>query len=213
MKIRIVVLTSFITTIIVLIISLAVFTMASPTLAQSLPSSPRADQVPSVADAHLALPVGGGWKIWSILGSDMEDLFSSEDHGYAFGCRYYFSAYPFTKAEATIHLPDGAIIKSIRFYWTDWFDANSEVQLRRYVHNPLAFYETLTTLYSSGSVADPLESYTEDASLNILVENSTYIYAVYADLHFNEDDMKVCAIQIGYIPPSIFGAALPVIQK
>jgi hypothetical protein len=212
MKTRTVIATSFITTVIVLIIVIATFVLASPTLAQTPPSQP-ASQAPSLADAHLALPAGGGGKTWNILGSDLVDLFSIEDHGSAFGCIYYNSAYPYTKANATINLPDGATIHSIRFYWRDWFSEDSELRLMRYYHDPIAGYDILATLYSSGTVVDPKESYTENTSLNILIDNSTYMYAVYADLHYNEDDMKICGIQIGYTVPGIFGSALPIINK
>jgi hypothetical protein len=212
MKTRIVIATSFITTIIVLVIATTIFTLVSPTMAQALPASRQAGQAPSLADAHLALPEGGGGKTWNILGSDLTDLYSAEDHGSAFGCIYYNSVYPYTRANATIHLPDGATIHSIRFYWKDGFVQDSELRLLRYYHDPYANYEILTTLWSSGTVEDPLESYTEDTSLDILVDNSAYIYAVYVDIHFNEDDMRICGIEIGYTPPSVFGYALPLVK-
>jgi hypothetical protein len=211
MKTRVVIVTSTITTVIVLLIVVIAFSVASPTLAQGLPA-----EAPSLADAHLAMPMGGGGgggAVWNILGGDMTDAYSTEDHSFAFGCIYYNTAYPLTKAVATVRLPNGSIMNWMRFYWRDWFAENSELQLRRYYYSSGIFtYDVLATIFSSGSVADPTESYTSTA-LDVTVDNYNSFYGVWIDLHYNEDDMKVCGIQIGYTPPSIFGAAMPVIEK
>ncbi len=89
MKTRLVIVTSFITTVVVLMIVLIAFSVASPILAQSLPA-----QAPSLADAHLALPGGGGGggQVWSVFGWDLEDLYSTSQHSFDLGgCRYYTS--------------------------------------------------------------------------------------------------------------------------
>jgi hypothetical protein len=215
MKTRIVIATSFITTVIVLIIAVAVFAPASPTLAQSLPSNQMVAQAPSLADAHLALPGGGGAKVWNLLGGDFSDVSYGQQRGIAFGCLFYWPGSSTPRAIATVHLPDGATIQWLRFYWRDWVDNyNVTVELRKYFYSGSFFgYDIISpTLQSDGTNAVPKESFTE-VSLNIPVDNSTNMYAVYADLEYAEDDQKLCGIQIGYIEPSIFGSALPVIQK
>jgi hypothetical protein len=214
MKSRIIIATSFATTVIVLVIIIVVFALVNPTLAQSLPGGKPAAQQPSLADAHLALPAGGGAKIWNLLGMDMTDLIFNQTHVAAWGCLYYEPGSSSTTAYATVHLPDGATILWLRFYWRDWVDPyNLELQLRRYPYASMYDYEILSTIYSSGTAAEPREGYTEDASLSIPVDNGSFIYALYANLHYAEDDHKLCGVQIGYTEPSIFGSALPVIQK
>ncbi len=210
MRTRTIILTSAATTIAVLAIVVAVLAVASPGVAQTTIAS----QPPSLADAHLALPDGGGAKIWSILGQDLVDLQHYQKHVSVFGCRYYETGSTYQRASAPVHLPDGATILWFRFYWKDITDAaNSEAQLRRYPFVYPNDYDILSTIYSNGTTAVPLESFTEDGDLNILIENSTYIYNVYVDIHYEEDDMRICSIQIGYTVPGIFGSAMPIIQK
>ncbi|MBN2678536.1 MAG: hypothetical protein JXR32_10805 [Anaerolineaceae bacterium] len=210
MKIRTIIITSLVTTVFVLGIVVAAFAMASPSLAQTPPMS----QAPNLAASHLALPEGGGAKIWNLMGNNLQDYLPFQDHRSTFGCLYYEdgSVNP-TYASATVHLPDGATMQWIRFYWRDWeSDQNIELQLRRYPYANMSGWEPLATLWSYGTDTTPLESYTE-ASLNIPVDNTSFIYMVYANLHYAENDHKLCGIQIGYTEPSIFGAALPIIHK
>jgi hypothetical protein len=205
MKIRLVILTSFITTVVVLMIVLVTLSVANPIMAQSLPA-----QAPSLADAHLALPGGGGGggQVWSVFGSDLEDLYSTSQHSFDLGgCRYYTSAGT-NYANATVVIPSGATITWMRFLYVDTLtDSNLNVDLRRYTGRS---YDILVNLYSSGSAG---EGYTTSAALNIPVDNFSYLYMVHTSNSVVEDDFSICQIQIGYTLPNIFGAALPLLNK
>lgn len=211
MKTRTVIATSFITTVIVLIIVIATFVLASPTLAQSLPANQPAGQVPSLDDSHLTLPGGGGGgHVWTIFGSTFEDLYSSEVHGFDLGgCRYYDVGSSSTFANATVNLPDGAIITWMRFYYIDTLvDFNSSMELR--VYDTTRGYDTPVDLNSTGSGG---LGFTQASGLNIVIDNMNHFYMLHMQTNAIEDDMSVCWVQIGYTPPSVFGSALPIINK
>jgi hypothetical protein len=132
MKTRIVIVTSFITTVVVLMIVLIAFSVASPILAQSLPA-----QAPSLADAHLALPGGGGggWQAWSVFGWDLDDLRSEQIHDMSLGgCRHYEAGSAYTTSMATVNIPTGATITWMSMLFNDQIeDSNIRVELRRYI--------------------------------------------------------------------------------
>lgn len=207
MKFRTIFLTSAVTTLVLVGILFATLAVASPGMAQVQPVS----RAPSLSASHLALPGGGGGLVWNLLGSDMVDTVWTAKHVNAFGCLYYEVGSTTTSAIATVHLPDGATIQWMRFYWRDWVDPyNVELQLRAYhIEAPQADYDLLATLYSTGTAASPAESYTDSAALSILVDNASFLYMLYANTHYAEDDQKLCSVQIGYTVPGIFGAAMP----
>jgi hypothetical protein len=101
----------------------------------------------------------------------------------------------------------------MRFYWKDWFDVDSEVQLRRYPYGSMSDYQVLATLESSGTSKVHAESITESDPINVTIDNTANVYIVWVDLHYNEDDLTICSILIGYKEPIIFGAALPLVQN
>jgi len=208
MKTRLIIATSFITTVIVLIIALFVFSQASPTMAKSLPS----DTVPSLADAHLALPGGGGGggQVWAVFGWDLSDLRSSQIHDISLGgCRHYDAGSTDTTAMSTVHIPSGATITWMRMNFNDGDAVNNvEVQLRRYIGVSYD-YPFLVVLTSSGVSSGSLMA----ADLSIPVDNGVYMYMVHTDTGAVAGNMEICQIQIGYTIPGIFGSALPSISK
>jgi hypothetical protein len=210
MKTRTIIFTSFFTTVIILIVVAAVFTRVSPTMAQNLPANPPAGQVPSLDDSHLTLPGGGGGgHVWTIFGSTFEDLYSSEVHGFDLGgCRYYDVGSSSTFANATVNLPDGAVITWMRFYYIDTLvDFNSNMQLRVYDFD--RSYDVSVDLNSTGSSG---LGFAQASPLNIVIDNMNHIYMLHMQTNAIEDDMSVCWVQIGYTPPSVFGYALPLVK-
>lgn len=209
MKTRIVIATSFITTVIVLIIAVAVFALASPTMAQTLPSNQMAVQAPSLASAHLALPGGGGEQYWTVVGATFTDLWSSYvDHGFDFGgCKYFISGnVEAAYAMAPVNLPYGSTVTSMRFYYNDNDATFSTLELREYY-----FTHSYNTLAALDSVTG--QDFVETTILNLPLdfENQIYVLHWYSRLIGNKQGL--CSVRIGYTTPSIFGSALPVIQK
>jgi hypothetical protein len=208
MKTRLVIVTSFITTVVVLMIVLVAFSVASPILAQSLPA-----QAPSLADAHLALPGGGGGggQVWSVFGWDLDDLRSEQIHDMSLGgCRHYEAGSGYTTAMATVNIPTGATITWMRMLFNDQqTDPNVVVELRRYigVSQDLPAPVTLSSIGLSGSGS------VMASGLSIPVDNGSYMYMVHTDTGVMAGNMEICQIQIGYTLPNIFGAAMPLLGK
>ncbi|GEM_PF-4311065 len=214
MKIRTIIITSAVTTLFVLGIVVAALATANPGMAQVLPIR----QAPSLESAHLALPDGGGERVWNLLGGDFSDVAPGQDRAIAFGCLYYEPGSTTPWAIATLNLPDGATMTRIRFYWRDWVDTyNVSLDLRKYYYDGTSHiftYDLLlpAPLESNGTAALHKESYTE-AFINIPVSNANGFYAVYANLEYAENDQKLCGVEIGYTLPGIFGSAMPIISK
>jgi hypothetical protein len=206
MKTRVIIATSFITTVIVLIVAIAVFALASPTMAQT----PPANQVPSQVDARLALPAGGGGNFWSVAGSTFVNIYSGFETSYgAGGCLYHSSGTGGAYFNAPVTLPYASTITSVRFYYYDNTDLyDSTLELREYDYS--GAYTSLLSLSSSGK---PGYSFIDSALLSLPVNYSANNYVLHYSDNYIGASMRLCGVRIGYTPPGIFGAALPIIQK
>jgi hypothetical protein len=210
MKTRLIIATSFVTTVIVLVIMVGVLALANPTLAKSLPSGHLAAQQPSLAETHLALPQNGSGPYLSLPPSSFINLYS--DIGYDFseeGCMHHTTGSEGGYFSAAVSLPYGSRINTVRFFYYDLWatsDASLVVQEGDYIGGFL----NLVSLASSG---DPGFGSAEATGLDLALdyENKSYII-LYDDNHIGAA-MQLCGVRIGYTPPGIFGSALPVIQK
>jgi hypothetical protein len=212
MKTRIIIATSFITTIIVLIVAVAAFALASPTLAESLPSNQVAGQAPGVAGPHpVLLPEGGGGHYWTIPGSAFVDLYSSDEYQFDLGgCKHYMAGSAYLLANAPVNLPDGSTITGMRFYFDDSVAGEagySTLDLREY--DFLHSNASIATLNSTGSSGS---GYVEINGLSWVVSNFNHFYMLHYDANYTGSSMQICSVRISYSPPSVFGYALPLIK-
>ena len=209
MKTRTVIATSFITTVIVLIIVIAAFALASPTMAKSLPSN----QALSLADTHLAVPAGGGEKAWTAAGATFTDIWPSvAASGFELGaCKYFLSgSADGTFAMAQVHLPYGATITSLTMYYIDSTGAaNAQLNLLEYNFADRG-YDTLATLNTTGSSTSDRSVF---IGLSVPVDNDNHFYMLDYHTGFIGDQLCLCKVRIGYTIPNIFGYALPVVNK
>jgi hypothetical protein len=207
MKTRTVIATSFITTVVVLVITIAAFALASPTMAQTPPSS----QAPSFAGAPLAAPEGGGEKSWTAAGATFTDIWPSvAASGFELGaCKYFLSgSADGTFAMAEVHLPYGATITSLTMYYMDsTAAANSELTLREYNFADRG-YDILATLSTTGSSTSDRSVF---IGLNVPVDNDNHFYILDYHAGFIGDQLCLCKVRIGYTVPNIFGYAFPAI--
>jgi len=211
MKTRTVIATSFITSVVVLIIVVVVFALVSPTMAQTSPSDSLSGNAPSLAGAHLTLPEGGGGHYWTIPGSAFVDLYSADEYAFDLGgCKYYMAGSTYLLANAPVNLPDGSIITGLRFYYDDKIAGDtgySTLDLREYdfLHSN-ASIATLTSLGSSG------DGFVEIYGLSWVVSNFNHFYMLHYDANYTSDNMQICSVRISYTPPSVFGYALPLVK-
>jgi hypothetical protein len=110
---------------------------------------------------------------------------------------------------APLLIPDGSVIKFLRVYYDDTSAAtNLTFYLTRY--QPGVTSEDLTSVSSSGSagygtVLSPQITHTVDLA--------NWAYTLIVAPNGNTSANSFCGIRVAYYAPSIFGVALPIIQK
>ncbi len=113
---------------------------------------------------------------------------------------------------ASLNLPDGSIIKTLvlGYYNQTSSDNASSAQIYRYNDSGGAG-SFLGVNSSPGSVQIGFQSVSATTTSDqYVVDNSVYSYALNWGGSTTQD---MCYMKVGYIPPSIFGVALPFVQK
>jgi hypothetical protein len=115
------------------------------------------------------------------------------------GASYLFSG---------VIIPDGSVIEYVRLYYKDTSEAN-DASLVMYQYGE----GSSTNLLSLSTVGSYPGVRTHSESVNILINNAVYGYGFEWAAPGNSDTTQICGYRITYTPPSIFGAALPIIQR
>lgn len=114
---------------------------------------------------------------------------------------------------ASINVPDGSILTYVYFGFWNYIDSTAtHAYLYRYFYSGTADLLLDLTSYagSSGTGALYVGS---TISPNVAVDNLNYAYMFVWNGANPASVQELCYIQVGYIPPSIFGAALPMIVR
>jgi hypothetical protein len=114
---------------------------------------------------------------------------------------------------ASVNLPDGSVIKYVYVNYN-----NSTGSLATTVWLTSYKYDgTLTDLVSVNSrpFSTTGAGYFSDLSseITVTVDNLNYGYAFVWGGGSAGPTQRLCSVQVGYIPPSVFGLALPMVQK
>ncbi len=113
---------------------------------------------------------------------------------------------------ANINLPDGAVIQKLKFGFYN-IDSNviaSNAYIYRYNENGTTT-NVIWTPSMGGGTAPGFHSVTAGTPLgDFVVDNSV---STYMFVWNGSTTQHLCFMRVGYTPPSIFGVALPLLQK
>jgi hypothetical protein len=178
-------------------------------------SDPPAPGSPVSGSTKLKAPVelealGAGTVYLHIAGSTFTPLYGATNPQYVYGgCTYSASA---SSADAyynfPLMLPPGSTITYLRFYYNDTSASDSSLRIRQMDDG--AGFSDIAIVSSSGSAGLGNSTVT---GLNHVVDYVNYSYVLQFSANVAGSSMQLCGARIGYIPPGIFGVALPVIRK
>jgi hypothetical protein len=180
------------------------------------PSSPSeaGGSIPAIPGAEIASSWPSHW--FTVVGATFTP--SNSGTNYAYGGSGCVSASSNGQWRANVNLPDGAVIKYVYFNYYNlgnspatsvWFTSfKYDGTITDLVNiNSRPFSTTGTGYYSDLS-----------SEITVPVNNLNYGYAfIWDGPHItdpgSQSPQRLCGVQVGYIPPSVFGLALPIIKK
>ncbi len=110
---------------------------------------------------------------------------------------------------ASVNLPDGSVVKYLYInYKNDMYSANSTAYLTKYKSN--GDYTDLASVSSRNYTTTGITGYFLDLSgeFTETIDNLQYSYTF---IWSGSTTQRLCAVRLGYYPPSIFGVALPIV--
>ena len=142
---------------------------------------------------------GGGTQFWSIAGTGFVSANSANTYAYQSGGGVALTVlggpptWPFMTAP--LELPNGALLDSLVLYYGDT-DNTAAITLSLLRYNRTGGAETLASV---SSIDDGTSSRTTSAIANPTVDNSTYSYALAAEI--DSAPLILYGARIGYSPP------------
>jgi len=112
---------------------------------------------------------------------------------------------------AHVNLPDGSVVKYLYInYKNDMYSANSAAYLTKYKSD--GDYADLAAVSSRTYTTTGVTGYFIDLSgeFTATIDNLQYSYTF---IWSGSTTQRLCAVRVGYYPPSIFGVALPLVTK
>lgn len=147
-----------------------------------------------------------GTQYWHVPGTAFVPLYSGTTYNYGGGgCEYLSPGNPFLNYPVT--LPYNTTLNQLRIYFIDTSTADGMMRLVRYTDGLTFTY--IVTATTSGNTG--WGTTTVNFSHTLDYANYSYVlqwYPTTADL-----TMELCGARIGYVPPGVFGLALPVVTK
>jgi hypothetical protein len=166
--------------------------------------------VPAVPGADMAVPgaPNAAWKWFTTAGAVFMPWSNTMQWTYGgTGCLQ-----PTTTGfwRAGVNIPDGSTLKQVYFgFYNSGVSTPSTANLYRYTYTGSAVQ--IATVNSVAGTTYTGYSYTGvliSGTVTVDNLNNAYVFT-----WSGSENQQLCYIQVGYIPPSIFGLALPVIVK
>jgi hypothetical protein len=216
MRSRNIVLTAFLSSMITVVLIVAVFFGVSTTLANnaSQEEDPQPDTGSGVLSPEWPEDLEGPEEVLDsaylhIAGAAFIPWYDDSGSTYtSAGCRYTTNA---TLSHRTLvyalPLPSNATITSFGYYSYDNSASDATLYLRQYDDG-----ETTTTLAQLTSIGQDVDFDFQKMSVDITLEY-LYSYAVVWEPHTAGTELRLCAFRVFYSVPGVFGSALPLIKK
>lgn len=146
---------------------------------------------------------------YRLIGTAFNPRTSASTFAYNFNGCIFESGGTDNRFMAPLLIPDGSVIKFLRFYYDDTSVAtNLTAWLTRY--QPGVTSEDLTSVSSGGSGG---YGSTLSPEITHTVDLNSWAYTIIVAPNANAATNSICGIRVAYYAPSIFGTFLPVLQK
>jgi hypothetical protein len=111
---------------------------------------------------------------------------------------------------ASVNLPDGSVVKYLYIsYYNGMYSANSTAWLTRYKYD--GNYNDLVSVNSRNYTTTNVGYFLDlSGEFTETIDNLQYSYTF---IWNGSTTQRLCAVRVGYYPPSVFGVALPVVIK
>ena len=231
MKISQIVLTSVVSSLVIVAMMLAFWSLGGMVAAQkptpgsgdatfrtATPLPPNGDgQLASESSRKPPMPETGpdaanqlnlSFSYYKVIGTTFQPRMSTSTYSYTSnGCMYQNGGTDL-RFQAPLVLPEGSEIKYVRIYFQDTVAQDMTVWLTRY--EPGQANLDLVSVHSSGS-----GGYGTALSTLITqtVDMASYAYVLTWGTGTTTSGNQICGVRVAYYAPSIFGAFLPLIRK
>jgi hypothetical protein len=220
---KLVIKTSFLTSVITIVVVLIVFSLTSATLAQTPQPGQGTGVEPNSGAGDIFLSGLPGLlendqdlmqattQYLHLSGSTFTQMYS--DTGITYftgGCVYHSSgSASYTFMNTALILPPEATITSMRFYYYDNSASDSTLRLRK-MNDGNPDWSDVASLDSAGT---PGLSYASVSGLDYDLDYTNYSYVLQYQGNVIGNSMRLCGVRIGYTTPNTYGIALPAIIK
>lgn len=144
-----------------------------------------------------------------LIGTAFNPRTSTTTFAYNFNGCVYETGGSDNRFMAPLLIPEGSVIKYLRFYYNDTADGTDlTVWLTRY--QPGEANEDLVSVSSAG--ASGYGTVVSD-EITHTVDLTSWAYTIIIAPNGNASTNSFCGIRVAYYAPSIFGAFLPVVRK
>lgn len=146
---------------------------------------------------------------YRLVGTAFNVRTSTTTFAYNFNGCVYLNGGTDNRLMAPLLIPDGSVIKFLRIYYDDT-SAGSDLTAWITRYQPGVTSEDLTSVNSSGSAGFGTALSPE---ITHTVDLVSWAYTIVIAPNGNSAANSICGIRVAYYGPSIFGLALPLIQK
>lgn len=146
---------------------------------------------------------------YNLLGTAFNVRTTTTTYAYNFNGCIYLTGGTDNRLMAPLLISNGSIIKYLRIYFNDT-SVGSDLTAWITRYQPGVTSEDLTSVTSTGSAGFGTALSPEIAHP---VDTANWTYTVIVAPNGNSSENSICGIRVEYYAPSIFGVALPLIQK
>ncbi len=213
MRSRNIVLTAFLSSLITILLVVAVFAGVGSTLANNAsqegdPPVPGSGGIQAPEDPDEVM--GADYAHYS--GSVFVPIYADTSvNSVSYGCSYATSG--IGDLNVSVNLPNGSIVTSLRLYAIDnngtpGFNGRLRFwQINDYSASGTYWLASTDTSLMSGVGTDTV------SDLSIPIDNYNYSYILKWDQNDKSTAIQLCGARIGYNSPYLFGSAFPIIRK
>lgn len=145
---------------------------------------------------------------YRLVGTALQPRKTSTTYEYTSNGCVYQTAGSDWRFQATLPLPEGAVIKFLRIYYADTAATNMTAWITRY--QPGVTSEDLTSVLSSGSSGYGTAL---SAEITHTVDTTNWAYTLIWAPGELTSASQFCGVRVAYYAPSVFGTFMPLIQR
>ncbi len=157
-----------------------------------------------------ASPEGVALVSWRVTGSALKPRenntsYSVNSNG---SCTYVTAGSNFTVWNTPVHLPNGAVVNTLRMYYYDASDSNTTAWFTIY-----DLYGTIVQEWSVSSTSNLGNSFNDSAQINHTIDYSIYSYVLNWRPNVAGSTLQLCGFRVFYQPPPFGLSFLPIVEN